>query len=88
MPVTLIEEGDTVIAYTPALDLSSCGKTHNDAKRMFGEAVRMFFDDLVENDTVDEVLMGLGWRKDAQQASWVPPKISQESVGVKVPMLA
>ena len=88
LPVAFIKEGETVIAYTPALDLSTCGKNKTEAKKMFGEAVKIFFDDLVENNTVDEVLSGLGWTRDVKQSSWVPPKISQESVNVRVPVAA
>ncbi|MFA5877368.1 MAG: hypothetical protein WC880_03310 [Candidatus Paceibacterota bacterium] len=88
LPVAFIEEGTTVIAYTPSLDLSTCGQNKTEAKKMFEEAVQIFFDDLVESNTVDEVLSGLGWKKDLKQASWVPPVVSQESIGVKVPALA
>ena len=88
LPVTFIEEEDAVIAYTPALDLSTCGKNRKDAEQMFSEAARIFFNDLVENDTVEEVLSGLGWKKDSVRSSWIPPKISQDSIGVKVPALA
>jgi len=87
LPVTFIEEGDSVVAYTPALDLSTCGKNRKDAERMFSEIVKIFFNDLVENNTVDEVLSGLGWTKDNARASWIPPRISQESIGVQVPTL-
>jgi len=88
LPVAFIEEGDTVIAYTPALDLSTCGKNKKDASRMFQEAVQIFFSDLIENGTVDEVLTGLNWKKDTVQETWIPPRISQESIGVKVPAFA
>lgn len=88
LPVAFIEEGDTVVAYTPALDLSTCGKNKKEASRMFKEAVQIFFNDLVQNGTVDEVLTGLNWKKDTAQDTWIPPRISQESVGVKVPVLA
>jgi hypothetical protein len=88
LPVTLIQERDTVIAYTPALDLSTFGKNNEEAKRMFSEAVKIFFNDLVENNTIDEVLSGLGWTKNSTKTSWVPPKISQESVDVRVPVMA
>ena len=87
LPVTFIEEGDSVVAYTAALDLSTCGKNKKEAMKMFSEAVKIFFNDLVENKTTDEVLTSLGWQKDEPRASWIPPKISQEFVGVKVPAL-
>jgi predicted RNase H-like HicB family nuclease len=85
LPVAFIEEEDSVVAYTPALDLSTCGKDKKEAIKMFQEAVQIFFNDLVENGTVDEVLSGLNWVKDAEQETWIPPKISQESIGVQIP---
>jgi len=88
LPVSFIEEGNSVIAYTPALDLSTCGSTHEEAKQMFDEIVKIFFKDLVENNTTDEVLSSLGWTKKTQTANWMPPKISQESIGVQVPIPA
>lgn len=88
LPVVFIEEDETVIAYTPALDLSTCGSSRAEADKMFQEAVRIFFNDLVENNTADEVLGGLGWKRDEIKSSWIPPKISQESVGVKIPTFA
>lgn len=88
LPVSFIEEDGSVVAYTPALDLSTCGKNKTEAVKMFQEAVRIFFNDLVENNTVDEVLTDLNWKKDVAQETWIPPKISQESIGVKLPVFA
>ena len=88
LPVSFIEEGSSVIAYTPALDLSTCGDTREEAKQMFDEAVKIFFKDLVENSTTDDVLSSLGWTKQTQTSNWMPPKISQESIGVQVPIAA
>lgn len=89
VPVTLIQEGETTIAYAPVLDLSTCGSNQKEALEMFNDAVKIYFDDLVDNNTVDEVLSGLGWTKGHNvQEGWVPPKISQKSVQVKIPATA
>jgi predicted RNase H-like HicB family nuclease len=88
LPVTFIEEGGSVVAYTPALDLSTAGKNLEEAKEMFNEAVQIFFDDLIESNTVDEVLAPLGWTRETESAQWQPPKFSQESVGVRIPVAA
>lgn len=88
LPVSFIEEGNSVIAYTPALDLSTCGSNREEAKVMFDEIVKIFFRDLVENNTTDDVLSSLGWTKNAPTSNWMPPKISQESIGVRVPIAA
>lgn len=88
LPVSFIEEGGSVIAYTPALDLSTSGNTREEAKRMFDEVVQIFFKDLLENNTTDDVLSSLGWTKRNPASNWMPPRISQESIGVNVPIAA
>lgn len=88
LPVTFIQDGDSVVAYTPALDLSTAGKDVEDAKKMFDEVVRIFFNDLVENNTVDEVLGSLGWTRLPEKSTWEPPKFTQESIGVHIPIAA
>lgn len=84
LPVSFIEEDGKVVAYTPALDISTAGKDESEAKQRFGELVAIFFKDLIENNTVDEVLTELGWHKG--HLAWNPPRISQESVNVRVPV--
>jgi hypothetical protein len=88
LPVTFMQEGDNVIVYTPSLDLSSYGSNKGEALNMFNEVVRIFFNDLVENNTLDEVLPGLGWTKTGTHDSWVPPNVSQESIRVRIPVAA
>lgn len=86
LPVSFIQEDGQVVAYTPALDISTSGKNEAEAKQRFGELTAIFFKDLIENGTVDAVLSDLGWHKG--QTAWNPPIISQESVRVRVPAIA
>ena len=86
LPVAFIKEAGQVVAYTPALDISTSGKDEAEAKQRFDELVRIFFADLVQNNTVDAVLPELGWIK--QESQWAPPTISQQSISVRVPALA
>jgi hypothetical protein len=86
LPVSFIQEGGKVVAYTPALDISTSGKDEAEAKRRFGEIVAIFFKDLIENGTVDAVLSDLGWHKG--KVAWNPPVISQDLISVRVPAVA
>ncbi len=86
LPVAFIQEGDQVVAYTPALDLSTSGKDEAEAKARFGEIVGIFFNDLLEQGTLDAVLSELGWRQ--INSAWNPPVISQESMRVAIPAYA
>lgn len=63
LPVDILKEGDSFIAYTPALDLSTVGDTFEEAQQRFKEAVQIFFEEINEKGTVDEVLTELGWQK-------------------------
>jgi hypothetical protein len=38
IPVLFFQEGKKVVAYSPALDLSTCGNTEQQARKRFGEA--------------------------------------------------
>lgn len=86
LPVAFITEGERVIAYTPALDLSTSGKDTAEAKVRFSEIVSIFFNDLLEQGTLDAVLSDLGWLR--INSAWNPPVISQESVSVSIPSYA
>ncbi|OGZ26815.1 MAG: hypothetical protein A2365_01280 [Candidatus Nealsonbacteria bacterium RIFOXYB1_FULL_40_15] len=83
LPVSILKEGDTFIAFTPALDLSTCGDTFEEAKKRFSEIVNIFFEELVKKGTLEDVLLDLGWKK--FQSRWNPPVVvSQESQSITV----
>ena len=83
LPVSFLREGKKYIAYTPVLDLSTSGKTYAEARKRFAEIVNIFFEELIRNDTLEEVLRGLGWKR--VRTKWNPPVvISQESQTVRV----
>jgi len=83
LPVSIIKEGKSYIAYTPALDLSTSGKDYEQAKKRFSEIVNIFFEEIIKKGTMENVLKDLGWKK--AQAKWNPPiVVSQESQDIKV----
>lgn len=71
LPVSILKEGDSFVAYTPALDLSTSGVSFEDAQKNFIEAVNIFFEELIAMGTINEVLAELGWQKDNDQ--FIPP---------------
>ena len=73
VPVSILKEGDNFIAYSPVLDLSTVGKTFAEAKMMFEEAVKIFFEEIVAKRTIDEALSELGWQK--KKKTFIPPTI-------------
>jgi predicted RNase H-like HicB family nuclease len=86
LPVTIFREGDAFVAYTPALDLSSAGKTEEDAKRMFTEAVEIFFEELAGTEALEIVLSDLGWTK--KNGTLQPPLVVEHALmNITVPVL-
>ena len=73
LPLSVLKEGDSFIAYTPALDLSTAGDTFEEAQKNFVEAVNLFFEELLKMGTINEVLTGLGWQK--QNNTFLPPVV-------------
>lgn len=81
----MLKEGKRFIAYSPALDLSTAASSFELAKKRFEEAVKIFFRELNEMGTLEEVLSDLGWEK--QKREWVPPfVVSQELESIKLPI--
>ncbi len=56
LPLTIFKEGKYFIAHTPVLNLSVQGKTEGDVRKRFADAVVLFFEELEDMGTTDEVL--------------------------------
>lgn len=85
LQVNFIKQGKKFVAYSPALDLSTSGKNLSEAQKRFQEIVEIFFQELIEYGTLEEVLTDLGWHK--LEKKWNPPQvISQKSFDVSVPV--
>jgi D-aminopeptidase len=63
LPISIIKEGKSYIAYTPALDLSTSAENYEQAKKRFSEIVNIFFEEIIKKGTLENVLGDLGWRK-------------------------
>ncbi len=76
IPVSFIEENGQVTAHCPVLDIATCGKNFDIAKKMFEEFVAIFFEELYNMGTMEEVLLECGFKKvDKVPNKWEPPKI-------------
>lgn len=87
LPVSIIKEGDSFIAYTPALDLSTVGDTLEDAQKRFQEAVELFFEEIAERGTVNEALTELGWQKEDKHLT-PPVVVAHQTQPFSVPQFA
>ena len=82
LPVDISQQGRRFVAYSPALDITTSGKTKREVKKRFEELIEIFFEELKEAHTLEDVLKELGWKKVRKQ--WQTPKIIRQSVGVRV----
>ena len=85
IPIILFKEGDKTIAYSPALDLSTCGDTERQAHQRFSEAAVIYLNELRAMGTLDEILEENGWQKDVRKQIWIAPVYISASEEVKIP---
>lgn len=87
IPVIFMREGKSIVAFSPVLDISTSASTFEKAKQRFEESVEIFFEEVAEKGTLEEVLQDLGWEK--SDHNWNPPTIiSQASESVRIPISA
>jgi predicted RNase H-like HicB family nuclease len=70
--VHIFKEGDTYVAYAPALDVSSCGVTEDEVRRNIRDAVRGFLTSSADTGTLDEILQEAGYERDGEK--WRAPE--------------
>lgn len=74
-------EGDMYVSYVPQLDISSCGKTIEEAKKNIYDAVEGFIEEAANMGTVQQIMDEAGF---VFENGWKAP----EYVGVEKMMLA
>jgi hypothetical protein len=68
----IFKEGDVYVAYVPALDLSSCGDTDEQARHNIRDAVRGFLKTSAEMGALGEILEEAGYRREGDE--WRAPE--------------
>lgn len=88
LSVTFFKEREQIVAFSPALDLSTCGNTFQEARERFAEAADLFIEESVKMGTLEQVLLSCGWVKEPRpQPHWIPPQIIgnvQEEVRIPI----
>jgi predicted RNase H-like HicB family nuclease len=64
------------IAYTPELDVASCGPTEEKARENLKVAVSIVLEETRKKGKLEELLMELGFQKEKKQ--WIAPRVSFE----------
>jgi len=72
--VLVFNEDETFVAYCPELDVSSCGKSVEQAKGMLNAAVRLFLEEAEKMGTLVDILTESKYKLD-ESGRWVPPML-------------
>ena len=77
--VFLVPEGEQVVAYCPALELSTYGDSREDAKGAFAEVLESFVKDTQTKGTLENILLELGWKLQRKPVvNYEPPSPSAD----------
>ena len=64
------------IAYTPELDVASCGLTEEKARKNLHEAVEIVLEEAEKKGKLSDLLEEMGFQKEKKR--WMPPRVSLE----------
>lgn len=64
------------VAYTPELDVSSCGPTEEKARKNLKEAVAIVLEEIEKQGELEGFMKEMGFQKEKKQ--WIPPRVSFE----------
>jgi hypothetical protein len=87
LSLSFFKQDGCVIAYAPALDLSTYGSNEKEAEKNFAEMLDVFLSEFKDSRELEQLLQSLGWTKN-QSTSWEPPKITQREVPLSKKILA
>jgi predicted RNase H-like HicB family nuclease len=82
----IFKEGREYVAYTPELDLSSCGDTEGKALTNLKEAVRLFLEEADKIGTLNQILEEAGFLKHNDRLEG-PEFVSTQRVSLPLPLL-
>lgn len=76
LDVLIIKEEDYIVAYCPALELSSYGKSQSEAKAAFEIEIKIFIDETSKNGNLEKYLLKQGWTlQQIPELDYQPPRI-------------
>jgi predicted RNase H-like HicB family nuclease len=82
----ILKEGKTYVAYSPELDVSSCGSTRERARRNLLEAVRLFLQEAERMGTLEQILQEAGYVRHKQKLKG-PKFITAQPVSLSLPLV-
>lgn len=79
----LIREGDTIVAYCPELDLSSCGTTVEQSRENLRVAIQLFLEEAAQMGTLTEILTEAGYDVTRETLSSPVIEIAQQTLSLE-----
>lgn len=70
----VFQEGKTYVAYSPKLDVCSCGGTVDEARNNLKTAVRLFLEEAEKMGTLEDIMSESGYEK-AEHGEWMAPRL-------------
>jgi len=70
----VFQEGKIYVAYSPKLDVSSCGSTVDEARCNLKTAVRLFLEEAEKMGTLEDIMCEAGYEK-ASYGDWTAPRL-------------
>lgn len=78
----VLKEEKAFVAYSPELDISSCGDTVEEAKANLKTAVRLFIEEAEKMGTLEDILAESGYQR-GEAGKWTAPRmVATECVGI------
>ena len=70
----IFQDGKDFVAYCPELDVSSCGRDIDEARRNLSTAVRLFVEEAQKLGTLEDILKEAGYHR-GPDGTWESPRI-------------
>ena len=87
LPVNFYQEGEWVIATSPALEITTQGRDFDEARKNFEELLGIFFEEYKDIGLLEKVLSECGWSKIENRMS-PPVEIARLYQNVSMPEFA
>lgn len=77
----VLREGRKFVAYAPALDMATSGRTFDEVQRRSKELIEIFIEETLRRGTMEQALEELGWKRQRRSAksgppwTWIPPHV-------------
>src|SRR3989339_178931 len=84
IPVVFFREDGMIVAYSSALDLSTCGKTIKEAQKNFTECLKIYLEETIKHGTLEKDLLRLGWKRDPKEFGMIPPIEKHKTIPVHI----